>query len=237
MIITTIDTETSGLESKDQVVEIALVKRDLSMPLETPAIRWSSLVRPTVPINYDARAAHHITDIELSKAPTMDKVIPILKKHFKESNIIVGHNLEFDIRMLLQSGVPEKTLPAARICTWKCARHLWTDAPRYSNQVLRYFKELDVKVEGPMHRALPDALVTDALLVCMLKETTAEKLIELTSKVILQTKISFGKHRGSLWKDVDPSYLKWLLDPRRQPPFDAEVLHVAQYWLDQRKGK
>jgi len=229
MRIVTLDTESTGVGPEDQMVEIGLVFRDLTC--SASLFTWSTLVKPTVPVQPGARAAHHITDKELSTAPTAAKVISQLKKHLARVNVITGHNLEFDVRIMMQSGVPEEILPELRICTWRCARHLWPDAPAYGNQTLRYWQALDVDPKGLPHRALPDAVVTDALLERMLESHAPDRLIELTSTPVLQTKINFGKHRGKLWSEVNIDYCKWLVHPHRQPPFNEEVRYAAQHWI------
>lgn len=230
MIVVTLDTETSGTSPEDQVIEVGIIVRDLFSSSSTSPIMWTTLVKPTVPVHPAARGTHHILDAELANAPTIDKIIKPLRKHLSKADAVVGHNLEFDLRMLLQSGVPEDILPSAKLCTWCCARHLWPDAPGYANQTLRYWRELDLR-QGPTHRALSDAMVTDALLQNMLKEATPERLIELTATPVLQTKIMFGKHRDKLWSQVDAEYCRWLLHPQRQPPFNDEVRFAAAHWL------
>jgi DNA polymerase III epsilon subunit-like protein len=156
--------------------------------------------------------------------------MPALRQYLSGVHAIVGHNLAFDLRMLTQSGVPDDIIPKEKICTWCCARHLWPDAPGFANQTLRYWRELKIKT-GPSHRALADAMVTDALLARMLLECTPQKLIELTATPVLQTKVPFGKFRGKLWKDVDIDYCRWLLHPNREPPFNDEVKFAARHWL------
>jgi exodeoxyribonuclease X len=228
VIVVTLDTETSGTDPEDQAIEVGLIVRNLSY--SASPVMWSSLVKPTVPVNAAARGNHHILDEELASAPAMGQITGILRECFAQADIIAGHNLAFDLRMLAQSGVPEDILPPAKVCTWICARHLWPDAPNYANQTLRYWRELNLKT-GPSHRALDDALVTDALMQNMLKEVTPQRLIELTALPVLQTKVAFGKHRGKLWSEIDINYCRWLLDPRRQPPFNDEVRFAAQHWL------
>jgi len=227
--VVTLDTETSGTEPEDQVVEVGLIVRDLASHSASP-VTWSTLVKPTVPINAAARGAHHITDKELADAPPMAEIIRPLRKFLSGAYAIVGHNVAFDLRMLLQSGVPDKIIPPAKLCTWQCARHLWPDAPNFANQTLRYWRELEIPF-GAAHRALADATVTDALMLNMLKETTPERLIELTATPVLQTKVQFGKYRGKLWSEVDASYCRWLLGKGHQPPFNEEILFAAAHWL------
>jgi exodeoxyribonuclease X len=234
MIIVTLDTETTGLLPEDQVIEIGWVMRDLKTKSKS---RWSTLIKPTVPVHPSARGAHHILDTELAPACTMRAHRERLYERLTKADVLAAHNLEFDVRMLLQSGMRDYDLPKMRICTWRCARHLWPDAPGYGNQTLRYHFNLNVHPNGPPHRALPDAEVTDALLQHMLKINTPERLIELTSTMILQTKVGFGKHKGKLWSEVDISYLYWLTRPHHDPPFDDEIKHIANHWIQQRSPK
>jgi exodeoxyribonuclease X len=229
VIVVTLDTETSGTGPDDQVIEVGIIVRDLSLH-PASLIIWSSLIKPSVPVHPAARGAHHITDKELADAPTIGDVIPQMREHMKGAHAVVGHNLEFDLRMLKQSGVPDDIIPPAKICTWICAKHLWPNAPGHANQTLRYWRELELTASS--HRALADAFVTHALLQEMLMEASPEQLIELTETPVLQTKIMFGKHRDKLWSEVDISYLRWLLDPQREPPFSDEIRFAARHWLN-----
>lgn len=234
------DTETTGVEQEDQVVELAICVLGGS--------RWSSLVKPSCPVSHEARAAHHITDAELQTAWTMAEILErrglpeyghlperdacATEPDWRREDVVfVAHNADFDRKMLLQSGVPEDVLPTRTICTWRCALHLFPDAPRHSNQVLRYYLGLIVpKLNAPPHRAMPDAVVTTVLLARMLKECSAEMLLELTTQPALLSRITFGKYRGMRWRDLDPGYLNWILGQN----FDEDAKHTARHWLRSR---
>lgn len=224
MRVVVVDTETTGVSEIDQVVELALVT----------AKSWSSLVRPSCPVSPEARAAHHITDEELADAPTMANLLE--RRGLPEfapssETVLVAHNAEFDRRVLIQSGVPVSLLPERTICTWRCALHLWPDAPRHSNQVLRYYLDLDVPpLDMSPHRALPDALVTLALLNRMLLECTMERLVKITAEPALLGVVRFGKYRGTRWQDLESGYLRWIL----KQDFDEDARHTARHWLRQR---
>lgn len=222
MRVAVTDTETTGLSPEDQVVELAIA--------DTEGNRWSSLVRPTCLVSTEARAVHHISDAMLESAPSMAEILEGRGlEEYAGDAVFVAHNAEFDRRMLLQSGVPEKTLPARTICTWRCALHLWPEAPRHSNQVLRYYLGLSVveSEDSSPHRALPDVAVTLALLERMLLERSIEELIELTERPALLYRVYFGKYRGSRWQDLEPGYLRWILSK----DFDEDVKHTARHWL------
>jgi exodeoxyribonuclease X len=218
-----VDTETTGLGEGDQVVEFAAV---------WPGGHSHFLVRPTVPICPEARAAHHITDHLLAScgdaAIWRPSLGDLLERH---PGPLVGHNISFDLQMISQTWPdlwPEQW--PTNICTYRCALHLWPEAPSYSNQILRYYLGLEpvVKTNLPPHRALPDAAVTMALLNKMLETKTEQDLVALSQMPVVLRQVRFGKHRGALWSDVPRDYLSWV---SRQGDFDVDVLHTARHYL------
>jgi len=241
-VITVIDTETTGLEppaTGDGVVEVAWVHA-ASSPKE-----WSgwhqSLVKPSVPIEIQAMAAHHVTEAMIVSAPTLDTVLETLQ--YDVSGTYAAHNAEFDRKFL-----PPWLRDRRWICTWRCALHLWPDAPTHSNQGLRYYLNLDVgdlpeEAGKSPHRALYDAWVTAKLLERMLDVVKNSQdqgwadpdrdpvsvLLELSTKPVLLKKIRFGKHAGSLFTDVPRDYLRWLT---KQASMDRDVVHTAQTLLN-----
>jgi len=114
-----LDTETTGFEEKDQVIEVAVV---FVGPVRN--LVWFSLVKPTVPIHPSAKGAHHITEKDLANAPTPKEVIRRAPIDLLKDSVVVGHNLAYDERLLRQTGLAE-LLPEKRICTWQCAKHIW----------------------------------------------------------------------------------------------------------------
>lgn len=108
-----IDTETTGVEPSDQLVEIASVdwtEAGLGHSLQT-------LVRPTVPIPATASAIHHIRDRDIVDAPAADEAVAL----FAGAPVFAAHNARFD-RMFLPYEGPW-------VCTYKVALSLFPDAP------------------------------------------------------------------------------------------------------------
>lgn len=233
MKIAVVDTETTGLGPRDQVVEIAAVMLDAE-GREQKRGRWWTLVRPTVSISLEARAVHHITDAELRKAQTMSQLMDEGELDFlAEADVIVGHNLEFDLRMLVQSGLPSEQMPTRRLCTYRCGVSLYPNSPRHTNQVLRYFLELDVPValDMPPHRALPDALVTAAVLRRMIKDVGVEALLKRTAQPVILARVPMGKNRGRPWSEMDAGFLGWVL----KRDFSDEIKETARHWMERVK--
>lgn len=248
VVLAVTDTETTGTSELDQVCELAIVllepaitaKRRASSRWSTS--RWSSLIKPTCPMSLEARATHHITDKELAGAPHVPEFLRSrgLPEYGRDpldeetDVILVAHNEPFDRRMMLQSGFPAEILPERSICTWRCGQHLCPDAPRHTNQVLRYYLDVEpIVIPGlPPHRALADALVTAAILEKFLLSSSVEDLIQLTSKKPVLRSVPFGKRRGEPWSSMDEGFLRWVLSR----DFNDDVRHTAEHWLRQKSG-
>lgn len=260
--IMVLDTETTGDQETDQVIELAVThlwQVEQALPREPVWEEANShwdLICPTVPISIGARAVHHITDEELEDKPTMDEMIRskrlngLLAVGHPGDYYVAAHNIAFDVAMLEQSISPHVDpaiyLPPKRICTWKCAQHLYPDLEKHGNQYLRYALGLDEKfgplnTDLPPHRALPDTLVTSWLVREMLETKTPDELVELTTKRVLQTVCRIGQHRGKSWAEVrrtDSGFLQWMLrqgDERIEngikKGFDPDTMHTVRTLL------
>jgi exodeoxyribonuclease X len=220
-----IDTETTGFDTSDEVVEAAAIWIQAEDKLRLG--HFSTLIKPrAAKMNVEARAIHHILDHELEKAPALEE--SGLLEMLAMADIHVGHSAEFDRRLLTQSGVAN--LPARYICTWRCALHLYPDCPSHKNQVLRYYLDLDVPPVSHYflpHRALSDAYVTSGLLLRMLETHTIEELVKLSQTPALLKTVKFGKNRGQLWQDQDMGFLAWVLSKK----FGEDERYTAKHWL------
>lgn len=118
------------------------------------------------------------------------------------------------------------------ICTMKCAKHLFPEAPSHSNQCLRYWldveKQLDPERAMPPHRAGPDTYVTAHILARMVFARSVDQLIELTGAPVTLHKVTFGKHRGLLWRDLPSDYLSWIAFKSDLGPDEK---HTAKHYL------
>lgn len=149
-----LDTETTGLDATtDRVVELSAHSVDLATGTVTPV--FDQLINPGRHIPPEASAIHHLVDADVAHAPPMEQVwatfAPVLAQH----DAVVAHNAHFDRGFLPPTADPW-------ICTLRLARHLWPEAPKHTNQVLRYWLGLQVDAPHP-HRALDDTRVTAAL--------------------------------------------------------------------------
>lgn len=244
MLITVLDTETAREEGG--VVEIAGVR--VSTEQRQIAEWHHALTHPGfefLPMDAVCRATHHIRDSEVETADLLSEVLGS-ESMYDPTNVLAAHNAPFDAGVMpeeywMRNGMtfPEKTHAggATWIDTLRCARHIWPDAPRYSNQVLRYWLGLDVsdmpeEAGGIVHRALYDTWATAKLLIRMLETHAPEELIGLSgAPVLLQGAMRFGKHRGTTWETVartDRGYLRWIVD---KSDMDEDTKHTARHWL------
>lgn len=90
-----LDTETTGLGEKDEVVQVAVI--DLS-----GTVLFNTLVEPSISIPAQASAIHHITNEMVTDAPTfLDVAFDLFKVLIGRAVVI--YNAPFDQRLLRQS--------------------------------------------------------------------------------------------------------------------------------------
>ena len=219
-----LDTETTGIEESDEVIQLAyVVAKDGK---KTPMNKY---YKPSVPITYKAMAVHHITPekLEANNAGKLDMADVLMRGLEKINSLdtaLVAHNAKFDIDMLAKHGfIPKMQI----IDTLRCARHLLDDAEGHALGVIYYqynlylsmealARELDVDYEKlSSHDALFDVMMLILVTRLLLRLAgSPDKLVELTFTPVMIKKFTFGKHKGELVLDVaksDMSYLKWML--------------------------
>lgn len=107
-----LDTETTGLDERAEIVDIAIVDGAGRVLLNT-------LVRPVEPIPPDATRIHGITNQMVARARTWDQVAPLVNRLIAGASRVVVYNADFDTRIMRQCNaryrLPDQ--PAA----WECA--------------------------------------------------------------------------------------------------------------------
>jgi exodeoxyribonuclease X len=233
-----VDFETTGLpeEADSRIVEIGFVDvdiRDIAAPAVLPDTMRECLINPGVPIRAEISAIHHIVDADVANRPGIGEMSGILAEGVGTADIFVAHN----------AAMERHFWPLATgnlwVDTYKVALRAWPDAPAHNNQTLRYWLEqqgliqLDRKLTEPTHRALPDAYVTAHILCALLKMgRPLSRLVELSSAPGFLPKLTFGKHAGTKFSEVELSYLDWIIN--KSDFDDPDVLFTANYWLKKR---
>jgi DNA polymerase-3 subunit epsilon len=90
-----LDTETTGLNVSDEIIEIAIIDH-------TGSLKLQSLVRPTIPIPMSSTRIHGISDSMVRQSPFWNSLWPEVKGLLQD-HIICSYNADFDKRMMQQS--------------------------------------------------------------------------------------------------------------------------------------
>lgn len=91
-----IDTETTGLDHKtEQLIEIAGVRLENGEVVD----RFTTLVKPTVPVRRSSFKIHNISEEMLEDAPSIEEVLPKFLE-FMGDRPFVAHNAVFDYSFL-----------------------------------------------------------------------------------------------------------------------------------------
>lgn len=96
--VVVLDTETTGFEpyGGDGLVEIALIEQQGLVPTGR---EFTSLVHPGRPIPLTSGFVHHLTDLDIVDAPSLERVVDDVFAFF-DGALLVGHHVGFDLRFL-----------------------------------------------------------------------------------------------------------------------------------------
>ena len=130
LVLLYLDLETTGLDEADRICSLGLISvNEGNVQVQDEHIRPSRKIRP------EAMAVHHITN-EMVKAATAfsdSNIVTLLQEHNSSDNILIAHNISFDLAMLAKEGF---FWPGGAIDTLKCSRHLIDEIDRFSLQFL-----------------------------------------------------------------------------------------------------
>jgi DNA polymerase-3 subunit epsilon/exodeoxyribonuclease X len=248
------DTETTGNEKDDQIIEIGAIVEDIDGNFiksfdELCATTDNKLIAP------EAMATHGIRneDLEGKEPFTKSSFYKELETLNIPSSYFIAHNLPFDLERLKFYGFNPR---GKLIDTLQCAKHLyelgetlgkWEYAlPNYKLQTFRYIlfdKEEEIKeaakfnIEIQAHSALSDVIILKMFFKELLGRVKAkynlerkdafEKLVELSSKPVLIKEFSFGKYKGKKLEDIakqDRGYLEWLYNDMQKRKNSGESI-------------
>jgi DNA polymerase-3 subunit epsilon len=169
-----VDTETTGLDWHDRLVEIGAVR----FRGEGVVAVWRSLVRPQRAIPPGATAIHGLRDDDVRDAPPAVEVLSAFER-FCAGAVLLAHNARFD-RDVLAAEFVRAALPLPRnvmYCTWRLARRAVPEAPRHG--LIALAEHLALPATSP-HRALADAELTRMLfLTCSARLPTGASMATL----------------------------------------------------------
>ncbi len=213
-----LDLETTGLEEKDRICELALIIDEGGKSVVT-----STLCKSPKKISKEAMSLHHITNemIVDAQACQQSETYKLLQDCNIEDNVLIAHNVNFDLNMLEKEGFD---LNMKRVDTLRCVKALIPECERFNLQFLRYELDLykeekglasELGIELCAHRALSDSLHLVLLWKTLLQYATVSQLIEISAKPVLLDKLPFGKYNGRYIEEIvnlDLGYLHWMLE-------------------------
>ncbi len=220
-----IDTETTGLDNP-QVIELGWLPIDLPDCLGRTDELIVQRFRPSKEIELGALATHHIQLHELAGCPGYDTA-----KLPDDAEYIVGHNVDFDWKVLGQPNV-------RRICTQAFARQLWPELDSYKLGALSYYfwPKLAKGWSKTAHGVMGDIQVCAQLLFNILKELgkrnikvdSFDTLWQLCEHARIPKVMTFGKHKGVAIHLVPKSYVSWYLRQEDPDPYLVRAFNDAK---------
>lgn len=141
-----LDTETTGLSTIDKIIEISICKNDKQ-------VVFDSILRSTVACSEQARAVHHITDVQIANGMPIELAKATLLK-LLEGKTIISFNADFDCQMLYQTiGLRTKK----RFCVMKWSQSV-LDYERWP-RLEKVCERLNI-TQQETHRSLADTFTT-----------------------------------------------------------------------------
>jgi DNA polymerase III subunit epsilon len=173
-IFAVLDTETTGLNVNEghRIISIAATKiKNLKITNEI----LDELVNPERQISEPSIKIHNITQEQVQNKPVLKELDEKIY-NFLENTVLVGHNLNFDIKFIVSSG-PYTTI-AHRVKNIVTIDTIYLSAgiyPHFNSYELSFLcKTLKIQTEDQTrHSALGDSVITARLFLHLLEE--AEK--------------------------------------------------------------
>lgn len=222
-----LDTETHTLNG--QPIEIAYAPIEVEngkLTLDKSKL-FDQLYSVDEPISFAAMAVHHILESDLIDRPHYSTfILPT------DTQYIIGHNVDYDIRAIEKCGVDTSSIKA--ICTLALARRVWPDAEAHNISALIYMiskgSEKAREMIKKAHRADMDIILTANILmhiVHQLNINNIEELYAASEDARIPRSINFGKHRGTNITDLPADYIQWLLRQDELDPYLRKALENA----------
>jgi len=152
-----IDTETSGGKyNEEKIIEIGILIYDGNKIIET----FQSLINPQKKVDYFVQKLTGIKEKELKSCKTFKDHAKEIKKLLK-NKVIVGHNVEYDYRVLKNEfkiiGIDYK---AKTLCIIEMSKKIFPDLESY--KLKKICKHFNIELNNH-HRAFDDAKATSEL--------------------------------------------------------------------------
>lgn len=224
------DYETTGVDAAacgvlQAALCIATLHQDGSYEIHDTDV---TLLNPGIAIHPEATRVHGYTDIDVADKPAWE---PYLREQFETVNelglqAIVGYNnASFDDRIAMRAGwQPLPSIDLIKPCRIFKKLHGWEGA-----KLTQSYKNLVGRPLEQAHDALADVTATLDLIAPAIRLAGVENLDELIAWAVKDEgtpnmTINFGKHKGSKLKNLEPSYIEWLLSDKCAMTMSVELV-------------
>ena len=177
------------------------------------------------PIALGALATHHILETDIAEKPSFDTF-----KMPQGVQYLIGHNIDYDIKAI-QKCQPDFTVKG--ICTLALCRMVWPELP-YTLSAMYYHVMDDLELARKhlrhAHNAKADIYFTGVILKTLVEQLGIKdmnSLFIMSETARIPKYITFGKHKGTAIKDLDPSYVTWLLRQDDLDPYLRKAIEVV----------
>lgn len=177
------------------------------------------------PIALGALATHHILETDIAEKPSFDTF-----KMPQDVQYLIGHNIDYDIKAV-QKCQPDFTVKG--ICTLALCRMVWPELPHTLSTMYYHVMddlELARKHLRHAHNAKADIYFTGVILKTLVEQLGIKdmnSLFIMSETARIPKYITFGKHKGTAIKDLDPSYVTWLLRQDDLDPYLRKAIEVV----------
>ncbi|HCD15484.1 3'-5' exonuclease [Shewanella sp.] len=164
-----IDTETTGLDWGDEIVELSIIE------LRSGKVLLNTLVKPMFTIPPEAIAIHGISNEMVENAPEFEDIILDITE-LLSGRVVVAYNVAFDKKMLCSSASIFDSEPPFISCDFQCAMLAYAEYKGDWNHghgdfkwhsLTNAAKQQGISIPGNPHRALYDCMLTRALILKM----------------------------------------------------------------------
>ena len=223
-----LDTEThtlNGLPIEIAYAPIGIENAKLSLDREKMFDQFYSIGDEK--ISWGSMAVHHILESDLENQPNFSSFeLPT------ETQYIIGHNIDYDIRAIQQCGIDTSHIKA--ICTLALARLVWPDAEAHNISALIYMISKGSDKARQMlkgaHRADADIILTANILMHIIHRLNIQSIEELyavSEDARIPRTITFGKHKGTAIAELPKDYSQWLMRQDELDPYLRKALENA----------
>lgn len=118
-----IDKKNPNLDAQPYIIQFAWIFGELKDGKFIEIKRINQFIKPKISIPYASSQVHHIYDIDVKNAPSIEEYIDDFLSIINESDIVIWHNIEYDEDMikleLKRLGREFEYRPQQVLCTMK----------------------------------------------------------------------------------------------------------------------